>query len=85
MSGEQLGSSGLGSVSCVGSVPGNWSGLGSPSVCASLPAYMCCIKSVSFFLWLKSSEKDQNKEEEKEESAWQVRACGFGINDGCVY
>lgn len=49
-----------------------------PPVCVSLPAYVL-YKVSELFLWLKSSE------EEKEESAWHVRPCGFGINGGCVY
>lgn len=85
MSGEQLDSSGLGSASCIGSVPGNWSGLGSLSVCIITCVHVLYEVS-ELFLWPKSSEKsqEQKEEEEKEEFAWQVRRCGYGINDGCV-
>lgn len=54
------------------------------SVCIVTCIYVL-YKVSELVLWLKSSEKEQNKEEEKEASAWQVRRCGFGINDGRVY
>lgn len=88
MSAEQLDSSGMGSVSCIGSVPGNWSGLGSLIVCVCVCIITCVhvlYKVRELFLWLKSSEKSQGWKEEEEESAWQVRWCGYGINDGCVF
>lgn len=57
-----------------------------PSACVCIVTCIYVLYKVSeLFLWLKSSEKEQKKEEVKEESAWQVRPCGFGINDGCVY